>query len=282
MNTRTLTSKLYANSQTSQWWNKATQWIEKLVKLPKVHRVLGGLPLLLCVIATTSVGFAANPSINSVTVSEDNPNLGVVGGVVYCDIGKTYNGSLPCDVVAGQYIWRIRGKSFGTASGSVALNGKTVKVRQWTDTEITVDPSQAAIQTNIRAKLAVKTKSGREATSNLSVVPSVYKTIYGQCTWWVSHRRYQANKGPATYSSPKPLDSSWKPQKLDYVVYRAKSHVALVESARLERNGTWTLELTDYNSDGKNTGPLGFAAIFDPKKGTLTKRGRLEPVGWQR
>ena len=65
--------------------------------------------IALCWFLAVSATAAHAATITSIRVSKDNPSLGVIGGVVYCDIGETWNGSLPADKTAGMYLWRIKG-----------------------------------------------------------------------------------------------------------------------------------------------------------------------------
>ena len=223
--------------------------------------------------------------ITDVRVSQDNPNLGVVNGVVNCDIGRTWNGTRPLDVIRNVYLWRITGRGFGTLPGTVRVVGRTVAVATWTDTQIVIDPWAPSPQWPVCGLVAVYPRVGSSASIGLNIVPSCWGTIYQQCTWWVSHRRWQVGLSCASYSSPRPLDRSWVPQPLDYVIFNTREHVALVESSTRRSDGSYTLSMSDYNADMRNGGPRCFSTQFDPVRGivpTANPTGTLKATGWKR
>ena len=235
--------------------------------------------------ALLSVASAQAAVISDVRVAQDNPNLGVINGVVNCDKGTTYNGSRPIDVVRGVYLWRISGRGFGTQAGNVQVVGRNVTVVSWSDTQIIVDPWRPSPQWPVCGLVAVYPRVGSSGTTALNIVPSCYGTIYGQCTWWVSHRRWQAGLSPASYSNPRPLDRSWVPQALDYCIFNGNLHVALVESASRRPDGTFDLAMSDYNADMRNSGPRYFSTRFNTVRGvvpTANQSGTLRATGWKR
>src|SRR5438445_5207986 len=185
--------------------------------------------------------------ITDIRVSADSPNLGIINGVVNCDIGKNFNGARPMDLVRGIYLWRISGSGFGTLPGPVYLMGRSVPVITWSDNQIVLDPWYPSAQGPVCGILSVYPRAGGSSSSSVYIVNSCWGTVYKQCTYWVSYRRWQVGLSPASYSGASPLDANWAPRDLDYVVFNYNQHVALVESATRSSDGTWTLTMSDMN-----------------------------------
>lgn len=238
--------------------------------------------LLTIIIASSSTQAAV---VSDVRVAQDRPDLGVIAGVVKCDEGTTYNGSRPIDVVRGVYLWRISGRGFGTPAGNVLVLGRSVTIISWSDTQIVIDPWTPSPQWPVCGLVAVYPRAGSSGSFALNIVPACWGTIYGQCTFWVSYRRWQAGLSPASYASPRPLDRNWVPQALDYCIFNGNLHVALVESASRRLDGTFDLGMSDYNADMRNSGPRYFTTQFNPARGivpTANQSGTLRATGWKR
>ena len=198
-----------------------------------------------------------------------NNSTGICNGKVNETWGQTYNGCQVVNNTPGNYFWTITGTNFGSARGTVTLNGRSVPIRAWNNTSIQIEPSGAQFNPQqpwnwgpTCTTLVVKTVTGQQAVQGVNVVPALSGLIYGQCTYGAACERMLMGMSPILqpYANPRQIDANWVPQRGDQLVWSVPSlgckHTAVITSVCKTVSGNQTfynLTIFQMNADNHNS-----------------------------
>jgi hypothetical protein len=207
---------------------------------------------------------AANPIVTGIS-GESNWDAGITNGVVDMSIGKAYNGLRVINDEPGKYSWTIYGTNFGTKQGQVTIAGRTVAVTKWSNTQIIIAPTGAAINPRqpwswgpMCTTTAIYTSNGT-AFYGVNIAPAIRTRIYGQCTWWVAYRRLIFGKlpSPSAYNVGLSLTPAWEPEVGDQLQFPLNgfNHTAIIEDVIRNTSPTfirYSIRISQYNATGRN------------------------------
>lgn len=232
-------------------------------------------PLPHSVVAPALVSQVVYPSITSIGGTTD-PAFGISNGLVKEPYGITWNGFRVVNDTTAYYHWTVNGSGFGTAQGTVTLNGRSVPILAWSPTSITIAPSGAQFSADPtkpwnwqpaphspNATLTIKTAglTGMQVSKGMDVVPAISEYIYGQCTYGAAYERYVLGKSPfsPTYSGYTSFSTNWVPQRGDQLVWiwnnGSNTHTAVITGVSKTVSGnktTYTLTLYEWNLHSQN------------------------------
>lgn len=205
-----------------------------------------------------------------------NSGAGIANGLVAMPTcGTAYNGMRVINNAYNVYQWIIAGQNFGSATGTVLLGGQAVRVVNWQNGQITIDPTLPWGSTPASMTFQVRTAAGLvTAVQNIQVAPAISSRIYAQCTYHVALRRYQMGLLPSTYaySGYSTIMASYVPKRGDQYEW-SSVHTAIVEAVAgpVNNNGTtvYTVTIGEQNADCKN-GIDQFVTTFAVKGRTVT------------
>lgn len=183
----------------------------------------------------------------------------IVNGVLVAKRGKSFNGAMVVNDVAGVTAWQIHGKNFGAKAGKVRLNNREWSSK-WSDTKITIDPTMRwdthYLNPNV---LEIETSSGARTRWFVAIAPAIAGRVWGQCPHHVAVKRYQLGlkPSPRAYADYKTFDAKYQPRVGDQYQYKGLHTWIAVRVSKpvTDKNGvtTWPVRISEQNHDSKNS-----------------------------
>jgi hypothetical protein len=150
------------------------------------------------------------------------PSSDIVDGVLKAQRGKSFNGAMVVNDVAGLTPWQIHGKSFGAKTGKVRLNNREWPPSKWSDTKITIDPTMPWDTTYLNPNvLEIETAAGTKTRWFVAIAPAIAGRVWGQCPHHVAVKRYQLGlkPSPRAYADYTAFDAKYQPRAGDQYQY---------------------------------------------------------------
>jgi hypothetical protein len=233
---------------------------------------LGGLMMTrfnflvaLTAFAVSGAAARAGPSITSVG-GVSSSDAGVANGRAALSVGTGFNGKLVLNDQPGVYPITISGLGFGSSTGTVTIDGKSVPVLAWSNTAIRVNATGSVFNSDQpwnwgtkTADIVVRTSANQTATKSENFVSACRSRVWGQCTNHCATYRLKNGLQPSAtaYGGYTSIGATWDPQRYDQLQWSVSGgkHCGIISAVSVQTSGnikTYTMVISQRNAAGGN------------------------------